>query len=212
MATTRSGNRPAKKSTSKPQAAAFPDSKRQKLPLRKKASADSSDPVDSETRESTKPSNKRKKGTASQGEEEVKAEDGPVTGSSVVDASELAVANEIDAALQQSLAELEPETPVALEADKKQGRKKEGAAPAPVAEEEEDSDDEAPEAISNVQAATSAKQAAQASQRAAKEYVLPFLETAGSFSLGPPFHDTARGDDAVNGFLTTWIFLGSPRG
>lgn len=75
---------------------------------------------------------------------------------------------DLDAALQEQVAAQNPDTPAV---------KKEDAQAQADQEEEEDSDDEAPEAVSNVQAASKAREAAEAMMKAAREYVhhLPAL-------------------------------------
>lgn len=88
---------------------------------------------------------------------------------------------DLDAALQEQVAAQSPDVPVVKSAD----------AQVPADEdEEEDSDDEAPEAVSNVQAASKAREAAEAMMKAAREYVYlpPRAHTrscsCGSGSLG----------------------------
>lgn len=72
---------------------------------------------------------------------------------------------DLDAALQEQVAAQNPDPPAVKRID---AQKPEAAAEE---EEEEDSDDEAPEAVSNVQAASKAREAAEAMMKAAREYV-----------------------------------------
>lgn len=76
---------------------------------------------------------------------------------------------DLDAALQAQVAAQFPDTPVlpAAEARWEAAAKEE--------EDEEESDDEAPEAVSNVQAASRARDAAEAMKKAAREYVQSLL-------------------------------------
>lgn len=71
---------------------------------------------------------------------------------------------DLDAALQAQVAAENPDTPVLPAAEARWGA-------AQVEDEEEESDDEAPEAVSNVQAASRAREAADAMKKAAREYV-----------------------------------------
>lgn len=76
------------------------------------------------------------------------------------------IALELDAALQEDVATQIPPTPVVKRRDS-------GEAPNVTADDDEadDSDDEAPEAVSNVLAASRAREAAEAVMKAAKELV-----------------------------------------
>lgn len=72
---------------------------------------------------------------------------------------------DLDAALQAQVAAQNPDTPVLPAAEARWG------AAAEEEEEEQESDDEAPEAVSNVQAASRARDAAEAMKKAARECV-----------------------------------------
>ena len=82
---------------------------------------------------------------------------------------------DLDAALQAQVAAQSPDTPLTPAAGTRfAAAPKAGAeVAAQEEEEEEDSDDEAPEAVSNVQAASKAREAAESMMKAAREYVCP---------------------------------------
>jgi len=168
MVTTRSGTKrkamdkvePAEPATNAPSSTP----KRQRLPLRKKNAEGATDSPAPKKGAAKKTPSKKK-----QAEDAPADKEGEVVEDAAVNDED---GGDIMAALQRQLAAAHPSPAVLKKAE----------TPAVVAtnpqESDEDSDDEAPEAISNVQAAEAAKQVAQASQKAAQQYVIMFCPSS----------------------------------
>ncbi|PKS10143.1 hypothetical protein jhhlp_001893 [Lomentospora prolificans] len=149
MVTTRSGTKRKsmdKSDLAEPTELPATSPKRQRLPVREK---DGESPAPKKASANNKTPSKKKK-SAEDAEEEPSVDNEDIT-------------MDLDAALQRQLAAAHPSPAVTKKAETT------AAAPAPAPEEEEDSDDEAPEAVSNVQAAEQARQSAQAAQKAVQE-------------------------------------------